>query len=161
MAGVLGWGQGEQVEASPRGWGTPSWVCGWGCALQPGLSPLRVYTLAHLLSVGVWGYTAFLQGAGKEGNSTALINPCETAEMGSHLKGRCTQAPRTTAPDGSCPWDKRERQRDRQSWPAASSYAVRGETSPVEKGLPWPPLPEGLNIETTELLSFGFPKKML
>lgn len=95
MAGVLGWGQGRQVEASPRWWGTPSWVCGWGCALQPGLSPLGVYTLAHLLSVGVWGYTAFLQGAGKEGNSTALINPCETAEMGSHLKGQWTQAPRT------------------------------------------------------------------
>lgn len=118
---------------------------------------------SHLCRVSPGGYTE-LPRAGDGGSSSALNSDCATAEM-CHPLRRMVALRFPGLACTCCPWAKGESQKqclgDRLSWPAASSCTVLGEASRVEKGLPWPHLPKALNLETTHLVSFGFPETML
>ena len=64
MTGVLRSVQGRHVEA--RSGGGVFLVCVWiGLCSSTWFHPWGVYTIDHLLSVGIWGYNEFLLGAAR------------------------------------------------------------------------------------------------
>lgn len=159
MAAVLrGRGRARQAEAS-SGWGVPSWLCGWGCSVQPGLTLLGVHTLGRLPR-SVSGAPLSLPRRWGRREPQWLSAQCEAAAT---WTGQWHSGPRTglhltggvTGPGGcqsSSVWG-------RQPWLAASLYKVSGEASAVEKATS-ARLPKAPNADSTHLL-FGSPERML